>query len=80
MMKIKDFEKQIKQINQNLSIVAVQEDISGVYIEDKALHIALPPIGGKIYETKRKDYCDRYGHPHRTRKEAIQAIITKLTI
>lgn len=42
-MHIKNFEKELQEIDPNLHIKRVQPDISGVYYKNQYINISLPP-------------------------------------
>lgn len=42
-MHIKNFEKELQEIDPNLQIKRVQPDIAGVYYKDKYINISMPP-------------------------------------
>lgn len=71
-MKTKDFELQLKEIDENINIrPSAVSDMEGIYYKD--IYICGIP-SNNIYEETKSDYKNELGTPHKTTLVAIQQV------
>lgn len=67
-MIIEEFENELKEIHPDLHIRKTQKDLAGVYFKDRYVGVSVPP--NHIFDLVKKEYCDAFGSPYKSRKIA----------